>query len=90
MTRQNWQRLEKSLGFAALCSFLTFWVLQFWFWKMSPRVADLAAVNPLNFHGTQVYLTNIEQLWSDSLLYGGAALFLAAIAIDVWIKPFRK
>jgi hypothetical protein len=35
-----------------------------------------------------IYLTNLERLVSDALLYGSIALIGVAIAIDVRIKPF--
>jgi hypothetical protein len=90
MKRENWQRVENVLGALALCSFLTFTILQLWFCNSSPRLIDQAsgAVNLVNCHGTMIYLTNLERLVSDALLYGSIALIGVAIAIDVRIKPF--
>jgi hypothetical protein len=92
MAREGWQCWEKMLSGTAFLAFAGFTLLQFWFWKMSPRASDsgLGAIYPLNWHGTLVYLTAFQQAVSDALFYGSGVLFLAAVLIDVWVRPFRK
>jgi hypothetical protein len=89
MNRERWQRVEKVLGTLAFLSFSAFVFLQLWFCGYSSRLIDLAsgAVNLMNCHGTRIYLTNLEQLLSNALLFGSMVLVAAAIAIEVWIKP---
>jgi hypothetical protein len=89
MNRERWQRAEKVLGVLAFFSFSAFVFLQLCFCNYSARSIDLAsgAVNLINCHGTRIYLTNLEQLLSNALLFGSIVLVAPAIAIEVWIKP---
>ena len=92
MTRENWQWIERALGGAALFSLLAFWLLEFWFFKTLPKSSDpaLGAIHPVNWHGTTVYITTIQQLETDVLFWGSAVLFAVALVVDLWVKPFRN
>jgi hypothetical protein len=90
MSRESWQRAENVLGALALCSFLVFTFLQLWFCNESPRLIDQASgpINLVNCHGSRIYLTNLEQFLSNTLLISSVVLMAGAVAIEAWIKPF--
>jgi hypothetical protein len=50
----------------------------------------LGAIHPVNWHGTTVYITAIQQLETDVLFWGSAVLFAVASVVDLWVKPFRN
>lgn len=92
MTRENWQWIERTLGAAALFSLVGYWLLEFWFFKTLPRSSDpaLGAIHPVNWHGTLVYITAVQQLEATALFWGSAVLFAAALVVDLTVKPFRN
>jgi hypothetical protein len=91
MTRASWRRAEGVLACAAVCSLLAFLCLEFWFFKTSPKSSDsaLGAIYPINWHGTIVYVTPVQQLETDALFWGSVALFLTALAIELRVKLRR-
>jgi hypothetical protein len=53
---------------------LAFLRLGSWFLKTSPKSSDpaLGAIYPINWHGTTVYVTAVQELESNSLfVFGG-------------------
>jgi hypothetical protein len=92
MTRESWQRTKRALVVAALSSLAAFWLLEFWLFRTSPKLKNqaLGAINPINWHGTIVYVTAAQQFETDALFWGGVTLLMAAVTIDLWVRPFRK
>ena len=77
---------------AALSSLAAFWFLEYLFFKTSPKLKNqaLGAINPINWHGIIVYVTAAQQFETDALFWGGVTLLMATVAIDLWVRAFRK
>jgi hypothetical protein len=89
MTRKIWQWAERGLLLAALLSLLSFGLLEFWFLRTAPSNPGLGAMHAIKWHGATVYLTDTQQLETDTLFWGGPVLLLVALGLNLWVK-FRN
>ena len=89
---KKWATIEKSLALGALFSFLAACSLLFWFYETSPRLSRAASggLYSFNFHAIRLGLTNQQVFVLDLLFYGSAVLFVAAVAVDRLMRPFKK
>jgi hypothetical protein len=71
----SWRWTEITLGIAALCSLLAFWLLEFSFSQTSPKSSNpvSGAIYPVNWHGEIVYVTVIQQRETDILFWDVSA-----------------
>jgi hypothetical protein len=90
LTRAAWQWLARGLATAGACSFLGFALLEYWFVKTASQTPYLAATHAIKWRATTIYLTDAQQLETDTLFWGGMLLFLAAVAANLRFKLISK
>jgi hypothetical protein len=90
MTRNIWRWAERALVLAALSSLLSFGLLEFWVLKTAPSNPGSGAIHAIKWHGATVYLTDTQQLETDTLFWGGPVLLLVALGLNLWVKLFRN
>lgn len=90
MTREIWRWAERAVVLAALLSLLSFGVLEIWFLKTAPSNPGSGAIHAIRWHGATVYLTDAQQLETDTLFWGGPVLLLVALGLKLWVNLFRN
>jgi hypothetical protein len=88
MTRAAWRWAGKALVAAAICSLLSFGFLEYWFFRTASSTPVSGATHAIKWHAKTIYLTESQQLETDTLFWGGVLLFLAAVAANLRIKLF--
>jgi hypothetical protein len=76
---------------AEALSLLSFGLLEFWFLRTAPSNPGSGAIHAIKWHGAStVYLTDAQQLETDTLFWGGPVLLLVAIGLNLWVKLSRN
>jgi hypothetical protein len=75
---------------AAICSLLSFGLLEYWFVKTAPTNPVFGATHAIKWSAATVYLTDAQQFEASTLFWGGPVLLLVAVAINLRIKLFSN
>ncbi len=91
-TARFWKPLEIAAGCIALV--LWFGAMSLWMYYDSTRPTtpdrDTGRIYAQNTHGSVVYLTRTEETTVLMLIWGGAVLFVVAVAIDMSVRRFQR
>jgi hypothetical protein len=90
MTRAAWRWTGKAFVVAAICSLLSFGLLEYWFFKTAPTAPVPGATHAIKWRAKTIYLTDAQQLETDTLFWGGPILFLVAVGLNLWGKLSRN
>lgn len=90
MTRSAWRRTARGSIAAGLCSFIGFGLLEYWFVKTAPHTPYPGATHAIKWRAMTIYLTDAQQLETDTLFWGGMLLLLAAVAANLRFKLYSN
>jgi hypothetical protein len=85
-----WRWLARGLVAAGICSFVCFAILEYWFVTTAPNTPVSGATHAIKWRTATIYLTDAQQLATDSLFWGGILLSLAAVAANLMFKAVSQ